>query len=132
MNSVENKPQMKIFCFECNQKLDVTEFKSFTSFPCPVCESDIVVPKKLGDLYLIEHLQDDSEFENYIGLKEDKKVSVKVFKKTFKENSDIAGCLKILSTEHVNYDFFESNNQLIGICENLESLLPKKTAKKKS
>ena len=122
MSSNESKPALKIFCSKCDQKMDVTEFKSFATFPCPVCKTENTVPKRLGEHVLIEKLSDDDEFENYIALKDAKKISVRVFKKKIEGALGIKACLGMLSKEHSSYEFSEFEGQLIGICEDLKAV----------
>ncbi len=47
------KKTLKISCFTCGQKLDVTELPSFSKFACPECKASIIVPKWF-DNYLLE------------------------------------------------------------------------------
>ena len=131
MSSNETKPALKIFCSKCDQKMDVSEFKSFAKFPCPVCKTDNVVPKRLGEHVLIECLKEDDEFENYIGLKDGKKISVKVFKKEIKGSLGIKACIKMLSSDHSSYKFSEQDGQIIGICEDMKAIEKKETEKSK-
>ena len=54
-NSVpgQNVRQVKIFCFKCQQKLDVTGLMPFAHINCPVCGTDLIIPKWF-DNYLLE------------------------------------------------------------------------------
>lgn len=45
--------QVKIFCFKCQQKLDVTGLMPFAHINCPVCGTDLIIPKWF-DNYLLE------------------------------------------------------------------------------
>lgn len=135
MSSIESKPALKIFCSECKQKMDVTEFKSFSNFPCPVCKNTIVVPKKIGDLYLSEKLSDDEECETFLGLKDKNKVSVKLFKKKLEGQLGIQACIKMLSEKYKDFTFSEHDGQIAGYKEgHIEAVKskesPKKSAKK--
>ena len=47
------KKILKISCYTCGQKLDVTELPSFSRFACPECSASIIVPKWF-DNYLLE------------------------------------------------------------------------------
>ena len=114
MSSSVNKPVLKIFCSGCSQKLDVTEFKSFSNFPCPVCKNNIVVPKKLEDLYLLEKVSEDDECEVFVGKKDDKDVTVKVFKKKIEGKLGALACLKMLTNKYSDFNFFESEGQIAG------------------
>ena len=48
-----NVRQVKIFCFKCQQKLDVTGLMPFAHINCPVCGTDLIIPKWF-DNYLLE------------------------------------------------------------------------------
>ncbi|MBO4632117.1 MAG: hypothetical protein J5858_09360, partial [Lentisphaeria bacterium] len=45
--------QIKIFCYQCQQKLDVTGLMPFAHFSCPACGADLIIPKWF-DNYLLE------------------------------------------------------------------------------
>ena len=45
---------MKIVCYNCAQKLDVTEFSPFSKLPCPICASELIIPKIFGNFLLEE------------------------------------------------------------------------------
>ena len=47
--------RLKIFCYNCGQKLDLTDMKPFSQIDCPSCSSVIIVPKWF-DNYLLEEL----------------------------------------------------------------------------
>ena len=130
MSSNETKPALKIFCSKCDQKMDVSEFKSFATFPCPVCKTDITVPKALGDYLLIKKLDEEKDFENYLGLKDGKKALVKVFKKKIEGCLGIKACLKMLSEEHSKYEFSECAGVLLGTCADIKIIKSKEKAKK--
>ena len=135
MSSCVLKPVLKIFCSECNQKLDVSEFKSFSHFPCPVCKNDIVVPKKIGDFFLKEKVSEDEECEDFIGMKDDKDIVVKIFKKKVEGSLGIKACLKMLSEKHGEFKFSEFDGQILGSKEgklSLEKSAEKKEAKAQS
>ena len=106
--------ELKIFCSKCKQKMDVSEFKIFATFPCPVCTNEIIVPKKVGKLLAVKLISEDKEFENYLGSQENKEIAIKVFKKTVAGSLGIKACLKMLSKEQPNYIFSEFKGQLIG------------------
>ena len=48
-----NVEKVRIFCHQCNQKLDVTNFKAFAKVPCPTCAAQLIVPKWFNS-YLLE------------------------------------------------------------------------------
>ena len=45
--------QIKIFCYKCQQKLDVTGLLPFAHISCPSCGADLIIPKWF-DNYLLE------------------------------------------------------------------------------
>ena len=45
--------QVKIFCYNCQQKLDVTGLQPFAHLPCPSCGTDLIIPMWF-DNYLLE------------------------------------------------------------------------------
>jgi serine/threonine protein kinase len=51
----KTKKRLKISCFRCNQKLDLTDMEPFSKVVCPSCEKLIIVPKWF-DNYLLEEL----------------------------------------------------------------------------
>ena len=129
MSSDDSKPALKIFCSKCDQKMDVSEFKCFATFPCPVCKTDITVPKRFGEYVLTKKLEEDKDFENYSGLKDKKAVAVKIFKKKIVGDLCIKASLGMLSKELPGFKFSEIDGQICGISENLEALKVE-TAKK--
>ena len=125
------KEELKIFCTSCKQKMDVSEFSSFAVFPCPVCKSEILVPKKLGKHLANKQLPDDDSFENYLGIEDIKKISIKVFKKTVSGSLGIKACLKMLAKEQPDYKFTEFKGRLIGICDD-SKIIDKLESEKKT
>ena len=49
---MDNEP-VKVFCRQCQAKLDVSALEPYTRFPCPVCGTSIRVPERFGR-YLLE------------------------------------------------------------------------------
>jgi DNA-directed RNA polymerase subunit RPC12/RpoP len=47
--------RLKIFCYNCGQKLDLTDMTPFSKIDCPSCSSPIIVPRWF-DNYLLEEL----------------------------------------------------------------------------
>ena len=73
---------MKIVCYSCSQKLDLTELEPFTKIDCPVCESKIIVPKQFGNILLEEDLGTGRLARVYraMDITLDREVAVKVLK----------------------------------------------------
>ena len=53
VNPDEQARQVKIFCYHCQQKLDVTGLMPFAHINCPSCGTDLIIPKWF-DTYLLE------------------------------------------------------------------------------
>jgi len=45
--------RLKIFCYNCAQKLDLTDMEPFSKIDCPSCKEEIIIPK-WWDNYLLE------------------------------------------------------------------------------
>ncbi len=76
---------LKIICYNCSQKLDVSEVAPFTKIQCPVCEVPIIVPKPFGNLLLEENLGEGTLTQVYraMDITLDREIAVKVLKKEF-------------------------------------------------
>ena len=55
--SEQEKTKMKIRCPSCSSKLDVTDLKPFTVFPCPQCGYKVTVPMRFQTYVLEEYLE---------------------------------------------------------------------------
>ena len=53
MNPEQEARQVKIFCYQCQQKLDVTGLMPFAHINCPSCGTDLIIPEWF-DNYLLE------------------------------------------------------------------------------
>ena len=73
---------MKIACYSCAQKLDLTELPPFTKIDCPVCQAKIIVPKQFGNILLEEDLGTGRLAQVYraMDITLDREVAVKVLK----------------------------------------------------
>ncbi len=71
---------MKIQCYGCGQKLDVSELAPFSVIPCPVCSTSLIVPKTFGELLLEEKLGEGTMATVYraMDLTLDREIAVKV------------------------------------------------------
>ncbi|MCM8540019.1 MAG: c-type cytochrome, partial [Lentisphaeraceae bacterium] len=121
MSSQEEKSIVKIFCSKCSQKLDVSEFKSFSSFPCPVCENDLTVPKKLGEVYLLKKLSSHTTFESYLALKDDDNIVAKVRKNQPDLEPEIIEGMENISAFDPGFKILEKNVQNSGLKEESKS-----------
>ncbi len=50
---ISDTKEVRIFCHECHQKLDVTKLKPFEKILCPTCAAELIVPKRFNS-YLLE------------------------------------------------------------------------------
>ena len=83
---------MKIVCYSCEQKLDVSELAAFTKVECPVCESKLIVPKPFGNLLLEEDLGNGGITHVYraMDMTLDREVALKVLREELAEDHELA------------------------------------------
>ena len=74
--------QVKIGCFGCGQKLDVTELEAFSKIACPECNTDLIIPLPFGNYVLEEILCDVGMTTIYraMDLTLDREICVKILK----------------------------------------------------
>ncbi|MDP7742669.1 MAG: protein kinase [Lentisphaeria bacterium] len=74
--------QVKIGCFGCGQKLDVTELEAFSTIACPECNTDLIIPLPFGSYALEEILCDTGMTTVYraMDLTLDREICVKILK----------------------------------------------------
>ena len=68
--SEQEKTKMKIRCPSCSSKLDVTDLKPFTVFPCPQCGYKVTVPMRFQTYVLEEYLESSGGIHRYRALDE--------------------------------------------------------------
>ena len=66
----QEKTKMKIRCPACSSKLDVTDLKPFTVFPCPQCGYKVTVPMRFQTYVLEEYLESNGGIHRYRALDE--------------------------------------------------------------
>lgn len=66
----QEKTKLKIRCPSCSSKLDVTELKPFTVFPCPQCGYKVTVPMRFQTYVLEEYLESTGGIHRYRALDE--------------------------------------------------------------
>ena len=78
----QEKTKMKIRCPSCSSKLDVTDLKPFTVFPCPQCGYKVTVPMRFQTYVLEEYLESNGGIHRYRALDEklDREVCVVICK----------------------------------------------------
>ncbi len=81
MNHDPNSRMVKIFCPECEQKLDVSHVEPFSEASCPRCQNPILVPRRFGHYLLEEPIEQRRVCAVYqaIDLKLGRPVVVKIF-----------------------------------------------------
>ncbi len=84
---------MKISCYHCGQKLDVSDLPAFTEIGCPVCETRLIIPKPYGNLLLEEDIGEGPMAHVYraMDITLDREIAVKVLGEDHSGNSEIAG-----------------------------------------
>ena len=82
--------KIKIRCFKCHSKLDVTDIKAFSKINCPACKCELIVPKPFGNLLLEENIGEGDLATVYrsIDLTLDREIAIKALKKEFSKKSD--------------------------------------------
>jgi serine/threonine protein kinase len=73
--------KLRIFCHQCQQKLDVTNLKSFSKVSCPTCATQLIVPKWF-DSYLLEEVCGSgggSVVYRSLDLTLDREIAIKIF-----------------------------------------------------
>jgi len=78
---------LKIFCYNCEQKLDLSDMEPFSKIECPSCGSHIIVPRWFDNYLLEETCGEGGMAKVYRGLDLalDREIAIKIL------NADIAG-----------------------------------------
>ena len=84
--------QVKIGCFGCGQKLDVTELEAFSKIACPACNTDLIIPQPFGNYALEEILYDLGMTTIYraMDLTLDREICVKILKPELSSDEALA------------------------------------------
>lgn len=79
--------RLKIFCYNCEQKLDLSDMEPFSKIECPSCNSHIIVPRWFDNYLLEEECGEGGMAKVYRGLDLalDREIAIKIL------NEDIAG-----------------------------------------
>ena len=83
---LEPERRLKIFCYKCTQKLDLTDMEPFSKVECPSCHSEIIVPRWFDNYLLEEECGEGGMAKVYRGLDLalDREIAIKIL------NADIA------------------------------------------
>ncbi len=83
---LEPERRLKIFCYKCAQKLDLTDMEPFSKISCPSCHSEIIVPRWFDNYLLEEECGEGGMAKVYRGLDLalDREIAIKIL------NVDIA------------------------------------------
>lgn len=84
MAAVKKLPEpetVKIFCHNCQQKLDVTNIRAFEKIPCPTCGAELIVPKWFNTYLLEEKCGAGGAAVVYrsLDLTLDREIAIKIF-----------------------------------------------------
>ncbi len=83
---------MKISCYNCGQKLDVSDLEPFSRINCPICATRLIIPKPFGDLLLEEDMGAGPMTHVYraMDITLDREIAVKVLIEKLRGDSDLA------------------------------------------
>ena len=90
--SAEPERKLKIFCYSCGQKLDLTFMEPFSEVECPSCSHTLIVPK-WWDNYLLEEvcgIGGMAKVYRALDLALDREVAIKVLNEDIAENENLS------------------------------------------
>jgi serine/threonine-protein kinase len=84
--------QLKVSCYGCGQKLDLSDLEPFLKIQCPVCSTELIIPKPFGNLLLQENVSRGEMAEVYraIDITLDRQIAVKMLRDDLAGDPDIA------------------------------------------
>ena len=99
---MENEP-LKVYCRNCQAKLDVSDLAPYTKFPCPDCGSVIRVPERFGR-YLLEKVCGTggmAKIYRAVDTKLVRRVAVKITREKYVDGRDFFETSKMINrAEH--------------------------------
>ncbi|MCP3965794.1 MAG: serine/threonine protein kinase [Lentisphaerae bacterium] len=87
----ENRGIVKISCFSCSQKLDVTAFEPFSKVNCPSCGVELIVPRWFGHFLLEGKWAEGGMSYVYRAIDPtlDREVAIKILKRKMLEEENL-------------------------------------------
>ncbi len=85
-----DKRKLKIVCYHCGQKLDLTDMEPFSAVECPACDVKIIVPKWFEN-YLLEEPGGEGGMATVfraLDLTLDREVAIKILNSSFAAETD--------------------------------------------
>ena len=86
----EERQPLKIYCYNCRQKLDVTYMEPFSHFDCPSCGEDLIVPQWFDNFLLEEKIGIGGMAEVFraLDLTLDREVAIKILNAELYETAE--------------------------------------------
>lgn len=87
---LEKAKRLKIFCYNCEQKLDLSDMEPFSKIACPSCASTIIVPRWFDNYLLEEECGEGGMAKVYRGLDLalDREIAIKILNEDIADDED--------------------------------------------